>query len=130
VFDESLGKAGQALYLFSKERHALARVQLAQQLPDVTVLRARIHEQQNEYGPVSGVWDCEAPGQLATRRFSWLRGPAGVMDVVLLLKERVLATLYVGSRDDLQTSLVNAACVPTPPERFSKFPAVPLSKSK
>lgn len=122
----STGRSGQILYLFSKERHLLARVQLAQQLADVTALSARIQEQQNEYGPASGVWDCQAPGQLPTRRFSWLRGPVGVMDVVLLLKERVLATLYVGSRDDLQTSLVNAACVPTPPERFSKFPAVPL----
>ena len=126
VFDESHGAQGRALYLFSRHNHLLSRVQLAQQLSGVDALSPRIEQMQSEHGPVSGVWDCvAAPGQLPTRRFSWLRGPVGVMDVVLLLGERALATLSVSSRDELQTSLTSGACVPTSPEHFSEFPAVP-----
>ncbi|MFT3923081.1 MAG: hypothetical protein QM778_11140 [Myxococcales bacterium] len=126
VFDEAIGKNGQALYLFSRETHLLARVQLAEHLAGMEALGARVQELQDEYGPVSGVWDCEVhSGQLPTRRFSWLRGLVGVMDVVLLLGERAMNTLYVGTRDDIQSSLVQGACVPTPPERFSQFPVVP-----
>jgi hypothetical protein len=129
VLDEALAGGGQALYLFSRATRLLDRVQLAQQLSDISALSARVESLQAEYGPVSGVWDCEASeGQVPTRRFSWLRGPVGIMDVVLLFGERVLTTLYIGSRDDLQSSLMRAGCSPTPPERFSKFPAVPVTK--
>lgn len=128
VFTEALGRPGKALYLFSRSSHRLARVQLAQQLGGVNDLSPRIDDLQGHYGPMTGVWDCPpAPGQLPTRRFTWLRGPVGVMDVVLLLGEQVAATLYVGPRDDILTSLAQAGCTPTPPERFSTFPAVPAS---
>jgi hypothetical protein len=126
VFDEALGAQGRALYMFSKESATLAQVQLAQRLGDEVAVGARFERLQAEYGPVTGVWDCMAPGQLPTRRFSWLRSGVGVMDVVLLLGEQSLATLYVASPGQMQESLASAGCVATPPERFSKYPAVPL----
>ncbi len=125
VFDEDLGKQGRVLYIFSKESAKLAQVQLAQRLADDFAVSARFERLQAEYGPVSGVWDCLAAGQLPTRRFSWLRGEIGVMDVVLLLAEQPHATLYLASRSDMQESLSTAGCVATPPERFSKYPVVP-----
>jgi hypothetical protein len=128
VFDEGLGAEGRALYLFSKENATLAQVQLAQRLADEVAVGARFERLQAEYGPVSGVWDCAAPGQLPTRRFSWLRSGVAVMDVVLLLGEQSLATFYVASPGQMQESLASAGCVATPPERFTTYPAVPLDQ--
>jgi len=125
VFDEELGTQGRALYIFSKDSATLAQVQLAQRLADDVAVGARFERLQAEYGPVSGVWDCFSAGQLPTRRFSWVRGGLGVMDVILLLGEQAHATLYLASLTDMQDSLATAGCVPTPPERFSKYPVVP-----
>ena len=125
VFDEDLGAQGRALYIFSKDNATLSQVQLAQRLADDVAVAARFERLQAEYGPVSGVWDCFSTGQLPTRRFSWLRGGVGIMDVILLLGEQALATLYLASLSDMQDSLSTAGCEPTPPERFGKYPVVP-----
>jgi hypothetical protein len=130
VYHERRSPAGQVLYLFQRSTQRLARVQLAEQLPDDAALPVRIQRLQQRFGAPSGIWDCPmVAGQLPTRRFSWTRGGAGdlgIMDVVLLLGPRVLATTYFGEIGDIQGSLRSAGCVPTPPERLSKFPALPI----
>lgn len=127
VFEEVLVDGAHALYFFdASEPTSLRRVQLASELPNLEAVVKRVLDRQQRLGAPSGVWDCPAAGgALPSRRYSFRMGSAAAADVFVLLGEHALATYYVANRADIQSSLGMAGCEPVPPERATRFPAVP-----
>jgi len=126
VYEEQLGDQRRALYFFGGPAQRLLRVQVASQLPHVDAIVQRVLDVQQRLGAPTGVYDCPAAsGQVPTRRYSYLRGAAGALDVYAILGERALATYYVASANQLRDSLKLAGCLPISPARAARFPAVP-----
>jgi hypothetical protein len=130
VFQESLDKTTSALYFFSAETGGigrLLRVQIASNVKGMDAVVERVKQRQDRLGPPTGVWDCPVlPGQVPTRRYSFKHGAASAVEVYALVKEQAAITYYVGSTAQIRTSLNEAGCIATPPERAARFPvAVP-----
>lgn len=127
VFEEPFNdKKGSALYFFDGARGgigALMRVQVATTVKGLEAIVERVLETQKRLGPPSGVWDCPATGgQVPTRRYSYKRGAASALDVYTLMGDNAAATYYVSSTRQIKSSIKEAGCVETPPERAHKFP--------
>jgi hypothetical protein len=130
VFEEPLGEKRSALYFFGGERAgigALMRVQVATSVSGLEAIVARVLDTQKRLGPPNGVWDCPAvSGQVPTRRYSYKHGAASALDVYTLLGDNAAATYYVAATRQIRSSIKEAGCVETPPERAHRFPlAVP-----
>jgi hypothetical protein len=124
VYGESLPNRSRAMYFFDKRSLALAKVQVAEQLPGIEAIQERINTNATRYGAATGVWDCpnQAGSHLATRRLSWTRDPVGVEDVYLVVGQTALATLYVAPSQLITAELKAARCVTTPEGRLTFFP--------
>jgi hypothetical protein len=129
VYDEAISPTVGVLYMFRSGTLKLEKVQVATRLSGVEAIAPRVAAHAQRYGDASGIWDCPGDGgHVPTRRFSWTRGSAGAMDVYLLVGEQVSATLFVAPTGVIREAVMSARCVPTPPERLSRFPVPPPVK--
>jgi hypothetical protein len=133
VFEEPLGEKRSALYFFAGDQAgigALMRVQIASSVRGLEAIVKRVLDTQNRLGPPSGVWDCPASaGQVPTRRYSYKRGLASALDIYTLIGDDAAATYYVSSTRQIRSSIKEAGCLETPPERAHHFPtAVPPAR--
>lgn len=123
TYDEGIASGRRVIYAVSKTDLRLTKVQVLSELASVQGIAPRIDRHQARFGPPSGVWDCpQLSDQLPTRRLSWTRGQVGVVDIYLLVGERVSTTLYVAPTSVVHESLARARCVRTKPEHFKTFP--------
>ncbi len=129
VYDEALSPSLGVLYMFRSGTLKLEKIQIATRLGDVNAIGPRIAANTQRYSNPSGVYDC--PGDAShvpTRRFTWTRGSAGAMDVYLLVGSQVSATLFVAPTGVIREAVASARCIPTPPERLSRFPVPPPAR--
>lgn len=130
VFHEPLDRARSVLYFFRGEQGAsgrLERVQIASSFKGLDRVAERVQATIAHLGSPDGVWDCPGvSGQLPTRRYAYRRGAVSALDVYALIGEQAAVTYYVAATSQIRASLRDAGCVPTPPERATRFPvAVP-----
>jgi hypothetical protein len=129
AYHEQLAPDLRALYFFTPVPARLARVQLASKLAGDEAVVAHVLDLQARLGAPSAVWDCPpAPENVPTRRYQFRRGPVAALDIIALLGERASATFYVAAAPQIRSSLQQARCQPTPPERAARFPAVPSTR--
>lgn len=122
--EEDLPNGAQILYALSLGSRRLLQVQILSVIPSHGAITPHLTAMNDQYGTPTGVWDCAASDGLVTRRFTWRKNMASVMDVFLIYGERISLTLYIAPTETIQQSLALGNCRPVSRENLDAFPVV------
>lgn len=122
--EEMLANGAQILYSLDAGSHRVLQVQVLSVLPSHDAITPHLAAMNDQYGTPTGVWDCPATDGLTTRRFTWRKNLASLMDVFLIYGERVSLTLYIAPTETIQQSLALAHCHPVARADLDTFPVV------
>ncbi len=120
--EETLANGAQILYSLDQHSHRVLQVQVLSVLPSHDAITPHLAAMNDTYGTPTGVWDCPASDGLTTRRFTWRKNLASLMDVFLIYGDRVSLTLYIAPTETIANSLALSRCRPVARENLDSFP--------